>query len=240
MASLNAQHNDNNVTYTYNNNNNNNLKNHNNNNNFRLDNNSNNVNICKVHKLPTGEYAYTHVWEVRNTQIPLQSYERYQHCSLQQHHKVLSSSLRTLQQPLQLHDDRNTPNYDEQQKNIFRSQQQLNNSSQFSTLPESCFDGDCDENNSLNGACCVKNDGGTASYPKGLDLNEECPIFNERFLNNSTRQENSYNSLPQKSQSNKHNNITIKSAAKPSNDFSTNLCTFKPLSKPTITPPFQF
>lgn len=27
--------------------------------------------VCKVHRLPTGEYGYTHVWEVRNTQLPM-------------------------------------------------------------------------------------------------------------------------------------------------------------------------
>ena len=27
--------------------------------------------VCKVHQTPNGEYGYTHVWEVRNTQLPI-------------------------------------------------------------------------------------------------------------------------------------------------------------------------
>lgn len=29
--------------------------------------------ICKVHRIPTGDYGYTHVWELRNTQLPMSS-----------------------------------------------------------------------------------------------------------------------------------------------------------------------
>lgn len=27
--------------------------------------------VCKVHRIPTGDYGYTHVWELRNTQLPM-------------------------------------------------------------------------------------------------------------------------------------------------------------------------
>ena len=51
-------------------------------------------NICKIHRLPTGEYGYTHVWKVRNTQLPLapQHQQQQQHC-LQQHYSINNKQL---------------------------------------------------------------------------------------------------------------------------------------------------
>ncbi|ESO06912.1 hypothetical protein HELRODRAFT_170947 [Helobdella robusta] len=208
-------------------------------------------NVCKLHRLPTGEYGYAHVWKVHNTQLPIANNQQKSAATPQhrrqelQQMEMLSNSQQHLNRNLNVTNELvNTccnafyapkttddialqrQNNQQQQLNIYDHYQQNSTNQSIVENDVSCnYIAEQQQHQQYQQQIVQQQQQQTCKFNNIIDNNNiemECPLFNERGLNNSNIIINNNNSNNIDNDNNNNNIVTAVDKANKS------LSTFKP------------